>query len=138
MAEADGFCDSGPCYPNPCMNDGRCSINGNATGGYECTCPDTFEGNNCQTDIDECTEEGTAAMVMYTCKVNGYLQILALVEHVPTQLEASRAHVILIGQATGVNIKSDAQTMTCVLMTQHVWKLLSTLTDMCATLLLMT
>ena len=58
MAEADGFCNSGPCYPNPCMNDGKCSTNENATGGYECACPDTFEGNNCEIDIDECTEEG--------------------------------------------------------------------------------
>ena len=51
----------------------------------------------------------------------------------PTQLEVSRAHVLLIEQATDVSIKSDAQMMTCVLMTQHALKLLSTLTDTCAT-----
>lgn len=138
MAEADGFCNSGPCYPNPCMNDGKCSTNENATGGYECACPNTFEGNNCEIDIDECTEEGTYSVIVIHMYKNGYLQILALAEPVPTQLEASCAHVLLIGQATGVNIKLDAQTMTYVLMTQRVLKPLSTLTDMCVTLLLMT
>ena len=57
-ANADGFCDSGPCYPSPCMNDGRCMKNENASGGYECTCPDTFTGKNCDVDIDECSVEG--------------------------------------------------------------------------------
>lgn len=63
MAEADGFCNDGPCYPNPCMNDGRCLQNENATGGYECSCS-KFEGRNCETDIDECTVEGITERVM--------------------------------------------------------------------------
>ena len=57
-AEGDNLCDSGPCYPNPCINDGRCFRNDNASGGYECTCPDTFTGRNCDVDIDECSVEG--------------------------------------------------------------------------------
>ena len=46
------------------MNDGRCSKNDNATGGYECTCPSTFEGKNCEIDVNECTEEGVVIQVI--------------------------------------------------------------------------
>lgn len=49
-----GFCDSGPCYPNPCLNGGTCSLNANASNGYECACPDTFTGDICEVDVDEC------------------------------------------------------------------------------------
>ena len=60
------------------------------------------------------------------------LQILALVvQPVQTQLEASRVHVLPIGQAIDVNIKLDVQMKAYVLMTQFVLKLLSTLMDTC-------
>ena len=49
------------------MNDGKCSQNDNATGGYECVCPSIFEGKNCEMDVNECTEEGTVTQVLYTC-----------------------------------------------------------------------
>lgn len=49
-----GFCDSGPCYPNPCINSGMCSLNGNSSNGFECACPDAFTGDLCETDVDEC------------------------------------------------------------------------------------
>ena len=49
-----GFCDSGPCYPNPCRNDGKCSLNANATDGFECTCSEVYTGRLCDVDVDEC------------------------------------------------------------------------------------
>ena len=57
VPQADGFCEPGPCYPNPCVNNGRCALNENATGGYECACPATFIGVNCQEDLDECATD---------------------------------------------------------------------------------
>ena len=54
VTAASGFCDSGPCYPNPCINDGTCSLNENASSGFECACPDAFTGDLCEVDVDEC------------------------------------------------------------------------------------
>ncbi|XP_041482111.1 mucin-17-like isoform X2 [Lytechinus variegatus] len=41
-----------PCTLSPCQNGGTCSSN---DGVYQCTCPDTHEGTNCETEIDPCT-----------------------------------------------------------------------------------
>ena len=54
-----GFCDSGPCYPDPCINGGMCSLNANSSNGFECACPDTFTGDLCEVDVDECPILGT-------------------------------------------------------------------------------
>ena len=53
------FCEPNSCYPNPCQNRGRCTVNENATDGYICVCPDTFTGVNCQYDLDECLSDST-------------------------------------------------------------------------------
>ena len=55
-----GFCEPNSCYPNPCENNGRCSVNENATEGYVCDCPDTYTGVNCQDDLNECISDGNA------------------------------------------------------------------------------
>ena len=31
-------CDESPCLPDPCKNDGTCSINENRAGNFECDC----------------------------------------------------------------------------------------------------
>jgi len=38
------------CSPNPCKNGGTCSVR---YYGYECNCPDGFEGRNCETRVEE-------------------------------------------------------------------------------------
>lgn len=53
-----GFCDDGPCYPNPCFNDGECSLNVNATGGFDCACSEAYTGRLCNEDVNECTVLG--------------------------------------------------------------------------------
>ena len=35
-----------PCSPNPCLNSGTCQQIGQT--GYQCTCPQGFSGQNCQ------------------------------------------------------------------------------------------
>ncbi|XP_078586089.1 uncharacterized protein LOC144867956 [Branchiostoma floridae x Branchiostoma japonicum] len=46
-------CEEEPdnCYFNPCLNGGTCN---DFVGFYNCTCPDSFTGINCEEDIDEC------------------------------------------------------------------------------------
>lgn len=34
-----------PCAKNPCKNNGTCNA---IPGGYECDCPMTWEGDNCE------------------------------------------------------------------------------------------
>ncbi|XP_035691358.1 fibrillin-3-like [Branchiostoma floridae] len=48
-------CEEEPdhCYFNPCLNGGTCN---DFVGFYNCTCPDSFTGSNCEEDVDECAE----------------------------------------------------------------------------------
>jgi hypothetical protein len=39
-------CEAGPCSPNPCQNGGTCA---EAGAGYTCTCPDGYQGDDCET-----------------------------------------------------------------------------------------
>ncbi|XP_066275444.1 fibrillin-2-like [Branchiostoma lanceolatum] len=41
------------CHFNPCLNGGTCH---DLVGGYNCTCPDSFTGTNCEQDVDECDQ----------------------------------------------------------------------------------
>ncbi|XP_019616130.1 PREDICTED: fibrillin-3-like [Branchiostoma belcheri] len=43
------------CYLNPCQNGGTCH---DYVGFYNCTCPDSFTGADCEEDVDEC-DQGT-------------------------------------------------------------------------------
>ena len=49
-----------PCSRKPCQNEGTCSPNGS---GYKCSCPDGFEGKNCQ----------TGNILLFAIFYNGYL-----------------------------------------------------------------
>ncbi len=40
-----------PCALQPCGNGGTCSTAGNT---YECRCLPGFQGDNCESEIDEC------------------------------------------------------------------------------------
>eukprot|EP00058_Branchiostoma_floridae_P026383 XP_002611874.1 hypothetical protein BRAFLDRAFT_83102 [Branchiostoma floridae] len=48
-------CEEEPdhCYFNPCLNGGTCN---DFVGFYNCTCPDSFTGFDCEEDVDECAE----------------------------------------------------------------------------------
>ncbi|CAH1225406.1 FBN2 [Branchiostoma lanceolatum] len=41
------------CHFNPCLNGGTCQ---DLVGGYNCTCPDSFTGTDCEQDVDECDQ----------------------------------------------------------------------------------
>ena len=47
-------CRPSPCSPNPCQNGGACAETSDTAQGYTCTCTPGWEGDRCQTDIDEC------------------------------------------------------------------------------------
>ncbi|XP_068169572.1 lactadherin-like isoform X2 [Antennarius striatus] len=63
---ADGFggdtcnlTETGPCSPNPCLNDGLCEIiaptrRGDVFNEYICKCQPGFEGVHCQININDC------------------------------------------------------------------------------------
>lgn len=40
------------CTSNPCLNGGTCT---NTYGGFMCHCLDTWTGNSCEQDVNECT-----------------------------------------------------------------------------------
>lgn len=40
------------CSSNPCQHGGVCF---NTFGGYVCRCPDSWTGNSCEQDVNECT-----------------------------------------------------------------------------------
>ncbi|XP_078573543.1 SCO-spondin-like isoform X2 [Branchiostoma floridae x Branchiostoma japonicum] len=48
-------CEEEPdyCHFNPCLNGGTCN---DFVGFYNCTCPDSFTGSNCEEDVDECAQ----------------------------------------------------------------------------------
>jgi len=41
------------CYDDECRNDGRCD---SAADKYECSCPNGFQGDLCETNVDECLD----------------------------------------------------------------------------------
>ena len=64
-----------PCEVQPCNNGGICKVTG-AT--YECQCQAGFQGDNCETEINECESSpcygGASCLdkVSYFCKNNFY------------------------------------------------------------------
>ncbi|XP_018430711.1 PREDICTED: protein HEG homolog 1 [Nanorana parkeri] len=42
------------CSPNPCHNGGSCTQRGGHRNGYKCECPAAWQGQHCDTDVDEC------------------------------------------------------------------------------------
>ncbi|XP_059808882.1 EGF-like repeat and discoidin I-like domain-containing protein 3 isoform X1 [Hypanus sabinus] len=51
---------SGPCHPNPCKNGGQCELvlrRGDVFSEYICKCPTGFQGDNCQTNINDCASQ---------------------------------------------------------------------------------
>ena len=42
--------DEDACDPNPCMNDGVCTVPDDDPASYECTCRGEWEGSRCQVD----------------------------------------------------------------------------------------
>lgn len=50
----ENVCSLSPCSPNPCQNGGACAESSDTAQGFTCSCTPGWEGDNCQTDIDEC------------------------------------------------------------------------------------
>ncbi|XP_009998802.1 PREDICTED: IgGFc-binding protein-like [Chaetura pelagica] len=62
---------SGPCMPDPCMNDGVCSENSNSTSfQFSCECPELYTGPRCEAErtveepSTENSEDHTVAIVI--------------------------------------------------------------------------
>ncbi|XP_072134217.1 EGF-like repeat and discoidin I-like domain-containing protein 3 isoform X4 [Mobula birostris] len=52
--------EQGPCYPNPCKNGGQCELvsrRGDVFSEFICKCPAGFQGDYCQTNIDDCASQ---------------------------------------------------------------------------------
>jgi hypothetical protein len=58
-----------PCEPNPCENDGTCSVDGDAV---VCECAVGFEGELCETEIDECAAGPCQNGGMCTDELGGF------------------------------------------------------------------
>lgn len=51
--------ETGPCNPNPCLNDGTCEVTGQSRRGdvfseYVCRCQPGFDGVHCQNNVNDC------------------------------------------------------------------------------------
>ncbi|XP_038046057.1 fibrillin-1-like [Patiria miniata] len=63
------------CDATPCINSGECVEDNLATGGYTCSCPPGYSGQNCQVepcDVNPCMNSGNCAVnsssdTGYTC-----------------------------------------------------------------------
>lgn len=51
------------CSPNPCKNGGQCL---NTFGGYICKCTESWEGTNCENDVNECANFAGTDLGTYT------------------------------------------------------------------------
>lgn len=54
--------ETGPCSPNPCVNEGQCEVvsekrRGDVFSQYFCNCPPETTGVHCETNINECLEQ---------------------------------------------------------------------------------
>ncbi|XP_068719980.1 uncharacterized protein [Montipora capricornis] len=56
--------DIDECLPNPCTNGGSC-VDG--INNYSCICPVGYKGDNCETDIDECSTNSHSCDVNAVC-----------------------------------------------------------------------
>lgn len=45
----DGNQERNPCLPNPCQNDGQCTVSGK---GFECSCSIGWKGERCEGKVD--------------------------------------------------------------------------------------
>ena len=61
----DNICEQSACLPNPCQNGGRCQLNEESAGGYECSCRSGYTGEDCSLDIDECLDGKRASHWSY-------------------------------------------------------------------------
>ncbi|KAF0879140.1 HEG1 protein, partial [Crocuta crocuta] len=41
------------CAPNPCLHDGKCSVD-SSSRGYRCVCSPSWQGDDCSVDVNEC------------------------------------------------------------------------------------
>lgn len=69
--EGEGVVTGNACTPNPCNNNGSCSVNAGGEG-YTCQCVDGFEGVNCETNIDDCANNPCQNGGTCNDGVNGY------------------------------------------------------------------
>jgi Protein of unknown function (DUF1566)/Calcium-binding EGF domain/EGF-like domain len=64
-ASPDATTPTSPCAPNPCEHGGTCT---EQAGAASCTCPATWTGARCETDVDECAGNNVCNAPSYPCQ----------------------------------------------------------------------
>ena len=78
----ENVCKPSPCSPNPCQNNGACTEAPDTSLGYTCTCIAGWEGENCQTDVDECVINGEHVYLVHIysiCIIYTYIHTCAYI-----------------------------------------------------------
>ena len=52
----DTLCETTACSPNPCQNGAPCELDMSMVVGYMCNCTTGYTGQNCDQDINECSD----------------------------------------------------------------------------------
>ena len=63
---------SGPCNTNPCQNNAECK-NDPSNNSFVCNCPDGFDGDLCENDINDCKENPCANSGMCIDRINSFV-----------------------------------------------------------------
>ena len=63
---------SGPCNTNPCQNNAECK-NDQSNNSFVCNCPDGFNGDLCENDINDCKENPCKNSGMCIDRINSFV-----------------------------------------------------------------
>nr|XP_054770190.1 neurogenic locus notch homolog protein 1-like isoform X2 [Lytechinus pictus] len=98
-----------PCTLSPCQNGGTCS---SSNGVYQCTCPDTHEGTNCETEIDQCLS--SPCQNGGTCSSsNGVYLCTCPDTHEGTNCETEKTTCVVVGCPSGETCTTESNVCEC-------------------------
>lgn len=86
------------CSSNPCQNGGVCF---STFGGYVCRCPDTWTGDSCEQDVNECTifantDLGCQNSISCENTPGGYTLVTVPLHSIPMQKTEFRLPISLL------------------------------------------